>query len=55
MTPKEVLITKLSAVVDTTEIQKESTAPTEASHQEMSVASKVERVSLPPSSTETHG
>ncbi|XP_026201818.1 serine/threonine-protein kinase Nek1 [Anabas testudineus] len=51
--PKEVLTSNLSAVGDTPDIQKESTAPTKASHKEMSVASEVERVSLPPISTET--
>lgn len=42
-----------SAVVQSPEVQKESTHTTEASHQEMSVAGAVERVTLPPNFTET--
>ncbi len=56
-TPKEVLPSMLtpSAVVQRPEFQKESTRTIEATHQEMSVAGAVERVTLPPNLTETQG
>ncbi|XP_045906162.1 serine/threonine-protein kinase Nek1 isoform X1 [Micropterus dolomieu] len=54
-TPKEVLPCKQtpSAVVQSTEVQKESADTTDSSRQEMSVAGVVERVKLPPNLTET--
>ncbi|XP_019133844.2 serine/threonine-protein kinase Nek1 isoform X2 [Larimichthys crocea] len=54
MTPKEVLPSKptLSAAVQSPEVQKEKVHTTQASHQEMSVAAAVERVTLPPNLTE---
>lgn len=56
-TPKEVLPCKQtpSAVVQSTEVQKESADTTDSSRQEMSVAGVVERVTLPPNLTETQG
>lgn len=57
MTPKEVLPSKptLSAAVQSPEVQKEKVHTTQASHQEMSVAAAVERVTLPPNLTEAQG
>ncbi|XP_040897088.1 serine/threonine-protein kinase Nek1 isoform X2 [Toxotes jaculatrix] len=53
-TPKEVLTSKTTppAALQSPEAQKERAAQTEASHQEMSVAGTVERVTLPPNLTE---
>ncbi|KAA8589670.1 hypothetical protein FQN60_013035 [Etheostoma spectabile] len=53
-TPKEALPSKPTppAVVPSPEVQRESVYSTEASHQETSAASAVERVTLPPNLTE---
>ncbi|KAM8745722.1 serine/threonine-protein kinase Nek1 isoform 1-T2 [Acanthopagrus schlegelii] len=55
-TPTEVLPSKptASAVVQSAEVQKESSHTTGASHQQASAAGAVDRVTLPPNLTETH-
>ncbi|XP_073333314.1 serine/threonine-protein kinase Nek1 isoform X3 [Pagrus major] len=54
-TPIEALPSKptASAAVQSAEVQKESSQTTEASHQQMSAAGAVDRVTLPPNLTET--
>nr|XP_020459159.1 serine/threonine-protein kinase Nek1 isoform X2 [Monopterus albus] len=54
-TPNKVLLSNPapSTVVQSSEVQAESTAPTESSHQEMSGTGTTERVTLPPSYTES--
>ncbi|XP_034438719.1 serine/threonine-protein kinase Nek1 isoform X1 [Hippoglossus hippoglossus] len=55
-TPKEVLTSEPtpSAVLLSPAFEKESSAPTESSHQETSVAGTIETVPLPPNLTEAH-
>ncbi|XP_053286153.1 serine/threonine-protein kinase Nek1 isoform X1 [Pleuronectes platessa] len=55
-TPKEVLTSEPtpSAVLLSPAFEKESSAPTESSHQETSVAGTIETVTLPPDLTEAH-